>query len=52
LIAGSLESGRLGVVQDHHFKAGNLNYGLEQVNLLPGGAGQFMAALDADMVAS
>jgi hypothetical protein len=36
LIAGSLES--------------NLNYGLEQVNLLPGGAGQFMAALDADMV--
>jgi hypothetical protein len=34
----------------HHFKAGNLNYGLEQVNLLPGGAGQFMAALDADMV--
>ncbi|KAJ5210410.1 hypothetical protein N7491_010217 [Penicillium cf. griseofulvum] len=34
----------------HHFKAGNLNYGLEQVNLLPGGAGQFMAALDADMI--
>lgn len=34
----------------HHFKAGNLNYGLEQVTLLPGGAGQFMAALDADMV--
>lgn len=34
----------------HHFKAGNLNYGLDQVNLLPGGAGQFMAALDADMV--
>ncbi|CAG8022082.1 unnamed protein product [Penicillium olsonii] len=34
----------------HHFKAGNLNYGLEQVTLLPGGAGQFMAALDADMI--
>ena len=34
----------------HHFKAGNLNYGLEQTHLLPGGAGQFMAALDADMV--
>ncbi|KAG6038736.1 hypothetical protein E4U41_003787 [Claviceps citrina] len=34
----------------HHFKAGNLNYGLEQVHLLPGGAGQFMAALDADMI--
>ncbi|GFP55786.1 cellulose synthase catalytic subunit [UDP-forming] [Trichoderma asperellum] len=36
--------------QPHHFKAGNLNYGLEQSNLLPGGAGQFMAALDADMI--
>lgn len=34
----------------HHFKAGNLNYGLEQVELLPGGPGEFMAALDADMV--
>ncbi|PHH84631.1 hypothetical protein CDD83_1638 [Cordyceps sp. RAO-2017] len=34
----------------HHFKAGNLNYGLEQVHRLPGGAGQFMAALDADMI--
>ncbi|KND89235.1 Cellulose synthase catalytic subunit [UDP-forming] [Tolypocladium ophioglossoides CBS 100239] len=34
----------------HHFKAGNLNFGLEQVHLLPGGAGQFMAALDADMI--
>ncbi|KAJ5225694.1 hypothetical protein N7468_006919 [Penicillium chermesinum] len=34
----------------HHFKAGNLNYGLEQVTLLPAGAGQFMAALDADMI--
>lgn len=34
----------------HHFKAGNLNYGLEQTHLLPGGAGKFMAALDADMI--
>ncbi|KAG5916912.1 hypothetical protein E4U42_007457 [Claviceps africana] len=34
----------------HHFKAGNLNYGLDAVHLLPGGAGQFMAALDADMI--
>jgi cellulose synthase/poly-beta-1,6-N-acetylglucosamine synthase-like glycosyltransferase len=34
----------------HHFKAGNLNYGLDHVHTLPGGAGQFMAALDADMV--
>jgi hypothetical protein len=34
----------------HHFKSGNLNYGLDQSRLLPGGAGQFMAALDADMV--
>ena len=34
----------------HHFKAGNLNYGLDQTLALPGGAGQFMAALDADMV--
>ncbi|KAM0427866.1 hypothetical protein ACHAPT_007325 [Fusarium lateritium] len=36
--------------QPHHFKAGNLNYGLDQTHLLPGGAGQFMAALDADMI--
>ncbi|KAH7377510.1 nucleotide-diphospho-sugar transferase [Cadophora sp. MPI-SDFR-AT-0126] len=34
----------------HHFKAGNLNYGLEQLDLLPGGANEFMAALDADMI--
>ncbi|KAK5798484.1 hypothetical protein VI817_004774 [Penicillium citrinum] len=34
----------------HHFKAGNLNYGLDQVHTLPGGASQFMAALDADMI--
>jgi len=34
----------------HHFKAGNLNYGLEQGTFLPGGASEFVAALDADMV--
>ncbi|PMB65940.1 Cellulose synthase catalytic subunit (UDP-forming) [Beauveria bassiana] len=34
----------------HHFKAGNLNYGLDMTHNLPGGAGQFMAALDADMI--
>lgn len=32
----------------HHFKAGNLNNGLEVVDKM--GAGEFMAALDADMV--
>lgn len=34
----------------HHFKAGNLNYGLDAVHEFPGGAGEFMAALDADMI--
>ena len=34
----------------HHFKAGNLNYGLDEVHKLPGGAGEYMAALDADMI--
>jgi cellulose synthase/poly-beta-1,6-N-acetylglucosamine synthase-like glycosyltransferase len=34
----------------HHFKSGNLNYGLEEVRNLPGGAAEYMAALDADMV--
>lgn len=34
----------------HHFKAGNLNYGLDQINLLPGGSAEFVGALDADMV--
>jgi hypothetical protein len=34
----------------HHFKAGNLNYGLEVVHDMPGGAAEFMAALDADMI--
>ncbi|KAH6886329.1 nucleotide-diphospho-sugar transferase [Thelonectria olida] len=34
----------------HHFKSGNLNNGLDQMHLMPGGAGEFMAALDADMI--
>lgn len=34
----------------HHFKAGNLNYGLDASLSFPGGPGDFMAALDADMV--
>ncbi|KAG4429426.1 hypothetical protein IFR05_015089 [Cadophora sp. M221] len=34
----------------HHYKAGNLNHGLQFVHGLPGGAGEFMAALDADMI--
>jgi hypothetical protein len=34
----------------HHFKAGNLNYGFEEVAKLPGGASHFAAALDADMI--
>jgi hypothetical protein len=34
----------------HHFKAGNLNYGFEEVAKLPGGPAQFAAALDADMI--
>jgi cellulose synthase/poly-beta-1,6-N-acetylglucosamine synthase-like glycosyltransferase len=34
----------------HHFKAGNLNYGLEEVCEMEGGASQYMAALDADMI--
>ncbi|CAK7245109.1 MAG: hypothetical protein STHCBS139747_006678 [Sporothrix thermara] len=33
----------------HHFKAGNLNYGLDASLSFPGGAGEYMAALDADM---
>lgn len=36
----------------HHFKAGNLNYGLEQITLLPGGSAEFVGALDADMVSA
>ena len=34
----------------HHFKAGNLNYGLEVVHEMPGGASRYIAALDADMI--
>lgn len=34
----------------HHFKAGNLNHGLEFVTTLPGGASTYIAALDADMI--
>lgn len=34
----------------HHFKAGNLNHGLEFVSDLPGGASTYIAALDADMI--
>ena len=34
----------------HHFKAGNLNYGLDVVHEMPGGASRYMAALDADMI--
>lgn len=34
----------------HHFKAGNLNYAIEETRRLPGGAANFFAALDADMI--
>jgi hypothetical protein len=34
----------------HHFKAGNLNDALEETRRLPGGAANFLAALDADMI--
>lgn len=34
----------------HHFKAGNLNHGLDFVKTLPGGASAYIAALDADMI--
>ena len=34
----------------HHFKAGNLNYGLEQTLGLKGGRAEFVASLDADMI--
>lgn len=34
----------------HHFKAGNLNYGLEETKHMKGGAANFIAALDADMI--
>ena len=35
----------------HHFKAGNLIAATEMVELLPGGGGEYIAALDADMIA-
>lgn len=35
----------------HHFKAGNLNHGLKFVEGLEGGKGEYIAALDADMIA-
>ena len=34
----------------HHFKAGNLNYALKETQNMPGGAANFVAALDADMI--
>ncbi len=34
----------------HHYKAGNLNHGLDYVTHMKGGAGEYMAALDADMI--
>jgi len=34
----------------HHFKAGNLRGGTDFITKLEGGAGEFIAALDADMI--
>jgi cellulose synthase/poly-beta-1,6-N-acetylglucosamine synthase-like glycosyltransferase len=34
----------------HHFKAGNLSDGMHFVTKLDGGAGEYIAALDADMI--
>jgi cellulose synthase/poly-beta-1,6-N-acetylglucosamine synthase-like glycosyltransferase len=34
----------------HHFKAGNLNYGLEECDKMKDGPGEYIAALDADMI--
>lgn len=36
----------------HHFKAGNLNNGIDASRNFPGGPSFYMAALDADMVCS
>ena len=36
--------------KDHHFKAGNLNYGMDFAKSLPGGPADFIVALDADMI--
>ncbi len=38
-------------IANHHHKAGNLNDGLRHVVCLPGGPAEFVAALDADMIA-
>lgn len=37
--------------KNHHYKAGNLNDGIEWVKTLPGPPAPFIAALDADMIA-
>lgn len=37
--------------KDHQFKAGNLNHGFDYVKSLPGGPAEFVAGLDADMIA-
>ncbi|PVH73782.1 glycosyltransferase family 2 protein [Cadophora sp. DSE1049] len=34
----------------HHYKAGNLQSGIELAATLPGGAGEYLATLDADMI--
>lgn len=34
----------------HHFKAGNLNYALEETGNMLGGPSTYLAALDADMI--
>ena len=34
----------------HHFKAGNLNFGLRQTQSVKGEVGEYVAALDADMI--
>ena len=36
--------------ESHHFKAGNLNHGLDFVKTLPGGPAEYVAPLDADMI--
>ena len=36
--------------EDHDFKAGNLNHGYGYVKSLPGGPGEYIAGLDADMI--
>ena len=34
----------------HHYKAGNLQSGMDYAAGLPGGAGEYLATLDADMI--